>query len=162
MPLGECANRHKYNKDKYGDTCPICGLVANKAKEEDKTPEEIAEMLKLPRERYACALLVCIEGINKGRIYPIHSGKTFIGSGDDMDIQILGDDKVDRYRHAAIAYDEDINAATMLPGESSGLAYLDGSAVYLPKKLSQKAKIEVGDSKFIFLKICDDQFAWDG
>ena len=160
MPLGECANRHLYNKDKHGDTCTICGLVSRKSKEEGKTPEEIAEMLKLPQEKYVCGWLVCIEGINKGRSYPVQAGKTFIGSGDDMDIQILGDEGVDRYRHAIIAYDGKKHEFVLLPGESAGLAYLEEMAVYVPSKLSSHARIEIGGSKFVFIPFCGEQYDW--
>lgn len=161
MPLGECANRHMYNRDKHGDTCPICGLVSKKSKEDNKTPEEIAKMLELPRGEYVCAWLVCVAGINKGRSYPVHPEKTFIGSGDDMDIQILGDDKIDRYRHAIIVYDGKKHEFILLPGEASGLTYLDGSAVYLPKVLSSHARIELGDSKFTFIPFCGELFDWN-
>jgi hypothetical protein len=149
-----------YNGDKYGDTCPICGLVSKKSKEEGKTREEIAAMLKIPEGRYVCGWLVCVEGINKGLSYPIHPGKNFAGSGDDMDIQILGDDKVDRYRHAALAYDGKTQQTTLLPGESVGLVYLDGQAVYAPVPLSAYSKISLGDSQFLFAPFCGDQFGW--
>ena len=162
MPLGECANRHMYNKDKHGDTCPICGLVSKKSKEDGLTAEEIAKMLELPKEEYVCAWLVCIDGVNKGRSYPVHPEKTFVGSGDDMDIQILGDDKVDRYRHAVIVYDGKKREFVLLPGESASLTYLEGVAVYAPKVLSSHARIEIGESKFIFLPFCGEQYDWNG
>ena len=162
MPLGECANRHMYNKDKYGDTCPICGLVSRKSMEEGKTKEEIEAMLKVPVDKYACAWLVCIDGINKGRSYPIHPGKNFLGSGDGMDIQILGDEKVDRYRHAVLAYDNKTLRTTLLPGESVGLVYLENAAVYAPKELDAYTKIEVGGSRFIFVPFCGDSYQWGG
>ena len=160
MPLRECLNRHMYNGDKYGDTCPICGLKANKAKEDGKTPEEIAEMLKISFAEYVCGWLVCIGGINRGRSYPIHQGKNFLGGGDDMDIQILGDDKVDLYRHAILAYDNKKNKTIILPGESVGLVYLENNAVYAPMELENRAKIEVGASQFIFVEFCGDKYAW--
>lgn len=160
MPLGECANKHMYNRDKYGDTCPICGLVSRKSKEDGKTKEEIEAMLKLPQDKYVCAWLVCTEGINKGRSYAIHPGKNFLGSGDDMDIQILGDDKVDRYRHAILAFDNKTQKTTLLPGESVGLVYLENAAVYSPQVLQTSAKIEIGESKLMFIPFCGDKFEW--
>lgn len=160
MPLGECANRHMYNRDKYGDTCPVCGLVSRKAKEDGKTKEEVEAMLKVPEEQYVCAWLVCIEGVNKGRSYPIHPGKNFLGSGDDMDIQILGDNKVDRYRHGVLVFDGKTLKTTLLPGESQGLVYLESNAVYAPKTLEAFAKIEVGDARLMFVPFCGESFGW--
>jgi len=161
MPLGECANKHMYNKDKHGDTCPICGLKSNKAKEDGKTKEEIEAMLKVPEDRYVCGWLVCIEGVNKGRSYPIHTGKNYIGSRDDMDIQILGDDKVDPCHHAGLAFDDKTNITTLLPSESVGLAYLEGAAVYAPAQLEPYAQIEVGESVFKFVPFCGDGHKWN-
>jgi hypothetical protein len=160
MPLGECTNRHLYNRDKHGDTCPICGLVARKSKENDMTAEEIEAMLKVPEDEYVCGWLVCIEGVNKGLSYPIHMGKNFIGSGDDMDIQIQGDDKVDQYRHAILAFDEKTQQITLLPGESLSLVFLENVAVYAPKTLEANAKIELGDSQFMFTPFCGDSYQW--
>ena len=160
MPLAECANRHLYNRDKYGDTCPICGLVSKKTKEEGKTKEEIDEMYRIPEERYHCGWLVCTDGINKGRSYPIHPGKNFIGSRDDMDIQILGDKKIDERRHAVVAFDSKTLVFTLLPGESTGLVYLEDEAVFSPKKLELHAKIELGASTFMFFPCCDGVFSW--
>jgi hypothetical protein len=160
MPLRECQNKHIYNGDKYGDKCPVCGLISRKDKETGKTPEEIAAELKVPENEYVCGWLVCIDGVNKGRSYPIHSGKNFVGSGDDMDVQILGDEKVDRYRHAILAFDDKTQKTTLLPGESAGLAYLDGKSVYAPAPLNIKAVIEIGGSKFMYVPFCDDAYHW--
>jgi hypothetical protein len=150
-----------YNRDKHGDKCPICGLESRKSKEDGKTPEEIAEMLRIPDDKYVCGWLVCIEGINKGRSYPIHPGKNFLGGGDDMDIQILGDDKVDRYRHAVLAFDSKTLKTTLLPGESVGLVYLESTALYAPKVLETSTKIEVGGSRFMFVPFCGEPFNWN-
>jgi len=162
MPLGECANRHLYNKNKYGDTCPICGVVASKYKEDGKTPEEIAEMYRVPEDKYICGWLACIEGVNRGRSYEIHPGNNFIGSEDTMHIQILGDKKVSRIRHAIIAYNEKNFEFVIFPGESKGLIYCKGEAVYTPKTLTALSIIEIGDSKFVFVPLCSKTLNWGG
>ena len=151
MPLGICENRHRYNKDKHGDTCPICGVVARKYKEEGKTREEIEAMYRLPEGRHVCGWLVCIEGVNKGRSYGIYPGKNFIGSGDGMDIQVLGDDMINKFRHAAVAYDKTKHEVTLLPGESAGLVYLEGNAAHVSQPLKEHSEIELGNSKFRYI-----------
>ena len=162
MPLGKCANNHTYNKNKYGDTCPICGVVSKKAKEEGKTPEEIAAMYRVPENKYVCGWLACMEGVNKGRSYAICKGNNFIGSDDTMHIQILGDDNVNRYRHSAIAYDDKKHVFTLFPGEAEGLVYLKGEAIYTPQPLSALSSIEIGDSKFVFVPLCNEKLNWGG
>ena len=162
MPLGECVNRHLYNKNKHGDTCPICGVVASKYKEDGKTPEEIAEMYRVPENKYVCGWLVCVEGVNRGRSYEIHPGRNFIGSADNMDIQILGDNKVDRHRHAGIAYDIKASSATLLPGEANGLVYYNGNAIYTATPIDDGETVAIGNSKFVLRLHCDDSHNWNG
>ena len=160
MPLGTCVNNHVYNADKYGDQCPICKAVTKKSKEDGKTIEEIAAMLQLPPENFVCGWLVCIEGINKGRSYLIHPGKNFVGSGDDMDIQILGDDKVEPHRHAVLAFDDTQLKTTLLPGESRGLVYLENEAVYTPRELAEFVQIEIGAARFKYVPFCGENHNW--
>ena len=81
--------------------------------------------------------------------YKIHAGKNFIGRADNMHIQILGDNTISRINHAAIIYDSKNRSTYLLPGDSSGLAYLNGEAVYTPVALSAFSVIEIGQSKFI-------------
>jgi len=160
MPIGKCENNHRYNQDTHGDTCPICGLVSRKAKEEGKTLEELKAMYELREEQYVCGWLVCVEGINKGREYPIHTGINTIGSGDSMDIQIRGDLHIEEYYHAAIMYDPQAKQTSILPGESKGLAYLEGNLVYLPQELAAYAEIELGETKLLFRPFCGQDFDW--
>jgi hypothetical protein len=77
-----------------------------------------------------------------------------------MDVQILGDDKVDMSRHAVLAYDGKTHKATLLPGESRGLAYINNEAVYAPKPLDNYTEIEIGDSKLVFVAFCGEDFVW--
>jgi hypothetical protein len=160
MPLMKCQNNHMYNGDKHGKTCPICGLTQNKEQEEGKTQEELEAMLMLSEEDYVCAWLVCVEGINKGRAYPLHKGKNFVGSGNDMDVQVLGDSAVNLWRHTIIAYDAKKNETILLPGESVGIVYLEDAAVYTPKTIEAYARIEIGNSKFMFVPFCGDSHKW--
>jgi len=92
--------------------------------------------------------------------YKIHTGKNFIGRGDDMDIQLLGDNTVSRRNHAILVYDPKKRNAVLLPGESSGLAYLNGDAVYVPQELVAYDIIELGKSKFLFIPFCGEHFEW--
>jgi hypothetical protein len=101
-----------------------------------------------------------VEGINKGRSYSIHAGKNFIGSGDGMDIQILGDTGVYERCHAIIAYDDKEHVATLLPGESRGLVYLEGVSIYVPAKLEANANVEVGVSKLMYFPCCGEKLQW--
>lgn len=160
MPLRECVNHHMFNGDKYGDICPHCGVKIAETMEE-KTPEEIEENKRMKKLRRVCGWLVCIKGENEGEAYPIRSGKNFIGSGDDMDIQIVDDRYVDKYRHGVIVFDPKKTETMLLPGESKGLIYLEQNAIYATKKLDPFAQIEIGESVFLFVPFCGEHFSWD-
>lgn len=96
-----------------------------------------------------------------GMDYKIHDGKNFVGRGDDMDIQILGDNEINRRNHTVIVYDRKKRNTVILPGDSAGLAYLNGEAVYVPTDLKPYDTIELGKSRFIFVPLCGDNFEWN-
>ena len=47
------------------------------------------------------------------------------------------------------------------PGDSSGLTYLNDDYIDESKKLKPKDIIELGDSKFLFVPLCDETFSWE-
>ena len=108
-----------------------------------------------------CGWLVCIEGARVGMDYKIHDGKNFVGRGDDMDIQILGDNEISRRNHTVIVYDQKQRNTVILPGDAAGLAYLNDAAIYVPTELKPYDTIELGKSRFIFVPLCGENFEWN-
>ncbi len=98
---------------------------------------------------------VTIEG------YEIKSGKNFMGRADDMDIQVLGDNKISRRNHGVIVFDPKKKETVLLPGESNGIVYHNDAAVYTPTVLNPYDVIEMGDSKFVFVPFCGENFMWE-
>lgn len=49
----------------------------------------------------------------------------------------------------------------ILPGDSNGLVYLNGEAVYLPQPLSAYDVIEMGESTFLFVPFCGEHYMWE-
>ena len=89
------------------------------------------------------------------------AGKNFVGRADDMDIQILGDNRISRRNHCVIVYDEKQGKTVMLPGDSNGIVYLNGEAVYTPTQLQEYDVIEMGESQFLFMPFCGEHFKWE-
>ena len=85
----------------------------------------------------------------------------FIGRADDMDIQILGDNKIERRNHAVIVYDAKKKENMILPGDSNGIVYLNEEAVYVPKPLHAYDLIEMGSSRFLFVPFCGEHYTWE-
>ena len=108
-----------------------------------------------------CGWLICIEAARVGMDYKIYKGKNFVGRGDDMDIQILGDNEIDRKNHTIIVYDDKKLNTMILPGDSSGLAYLNDEPVYVPTELKPYDIISMGKSRFLFVALCGTNFSWD-
>ncbi|MCL2337333.1 MAG: FHA domain-containing protein [Firmicutes bacterium] len=163
MPLKECANKHLFNGDTHGDICPVCGLYVSGVDRRGmpKTEDQIIAELTLPPEKWVCGWLLCIEGVNKGRDYRIYPGRNYIGSGDGMDIQILGERSVDKYRHAAIVYEPQEKETSLLPGQSRSLVYLKQKPVYARQKLTANDIIELGQTKLLFKECCGENFNWE-
>ena len=76
-------------------------------------------------------------------------------------VQILGDNEINRRNHAVIVYDQKKRNTVILPGDSAGLAYLRGEAVYVPAQLNPYDTIEMGKSRFIFVPLCGQNFEWN-
>lgn len=157
-----CQNGHYFLFRKHGTICPYCGIetATRERRETGLTGDEIEEGLLLEAPEPICGWIVCVDGPRKGKDYKIKAGKNFVGRGDDMDIQILGDNKISRRNHCVIVYDEKKNHFLLLPGDSNGLVYLDEEAVYVPQQISEYQIIEMGESKFLFVPFCGTHYRW--
>ncbi|VBB09021.1 Hypothetical protein LUCI_4307 [Lucifera butyrica] len=162
MSLIRCQNGHMFSARRHGTVCPYCNIeTATKTRQTaPATDAELEEDLFYEEIEPVCGWLVCIEGAQRGLDYKIRQGKNFIGRADDMDIQVLGDNAISRRNHATVVYDPKNRNTVLLPGESSGLAYLNGDAVYVPKELSAYDIVELGKSRFLFIPFCGEHFEW--
>jgi len=124
------------------------------------TKEEITEQLVLSEEKWVCGWLVCIDGVNKGKSYAIHSGKNSIGNDRDMPIYISGDMSVEKRTHGVIVYDPKKVKMTMLNGNSRGLVYVEEEIVLAERDLESHERIQLGKSQFIYVALCNDIFDW--
>ena len=161
--LIRCQNGHLFSARRYGTICPYCNLetATPEKKEVPKADEDAIEELLLHEIHPVCGWLVCIEGPRKGKDYKIHAGKNFVGRADDMDIQVLGDNKISRRNHAILVYDPKRHETVLLPGDSNGIVYHNDAALYAPVVLSVYDVIELGKSKFLFIPFCGDHFRWE-
>ncbi len=162
MSLVRCPNGHVYNGRRYGKICPYCNMRSQEEEAVAKPAgfEPPVEILQ-EEEEPVCGWLVCIEGARVGKDYKIHSGKNFVGRGDDMDIQITGDNEINRKNHTVIVYDPKKLNTVILPGDSAGLAYLNEEPVYVPTELKPYDTISMGKSRFLFVPLCGTSFSWD-
>ena len=108
MKLDRCKNGHMYDVSRYS-TCPYCkseGLdleikedkinLVEEMEDDDKTMAYWSKDVNIDP---VVGWLTCIEGAEKGKDFRIVSERNFIGRGDDMDIQLTGDNSISRKNH---------------------------------------------------------------
>nr|WP_302599349.1 FHA domain-containing protein [uncultured Cellulosilyticum sp.] len=163
MGLIRCPNGHMFSSRKYGTICPYCNMETAKKEKVEEPPKDFDPEMELLEEDIepVCGWLVCVDGARVGKDYKIRTGKNFIGRADEMDIQILGDNKISRRNHAIVVYDPKKRQTVLLPGDAAGIAYLNDEAVYVPTPLSPYDVVELGRSKFLFVPFCGEHFEWD-
>ena len=160
-PIERCPDVHFYNSSRTGDVCAVCGKKLDPPESEETTPGELEELARLRDLSKVCGWLVCVKGPNRGLAYAIREGKNFIGSASGMDIQIIGDGKIEKTNHAVIMYDPRQRATMLLPPESRGMTYLQGQAAYEPIALEPFDSLEIGGSAFKYAPFCGPDFAWE-
>lgn len=104
--------------------------------------------------------LVCLEGPDRGRDFRLHAEKNFIGRAPEMDVCIPGDDRVSRERHGVVIFDPRKQVFWTLPGDSSGLVYLNGEIVHAPAQMKAHDILEVGDTKLVLIPFCGEKYTW--
>lgn len=104
--------------------------------------------------------LVCIDGPDKGKDFRIWAKNNTIGRSEKMDLCIKGDTTISRENHARIAYDDKHNNFHLIPAESTNNIYLNDEPIYIPTRLEAYNVIEFGNSKFVFVPLCNERFNW--
>ncbi len=105
--------------------------------------------------------IICVEGECKGESFNIKSGRNNIGRSLTNDIALAKEKSVSRERHAAITFEPNKKKFYIQSGESSGLTYVNDELIMMFTELKDYDEITLGESKYIFLRLCGDRFTWD-
>ena len=105
--------------------------------------------------------LVSVKGCGKGEGYALKAGQNFIGRSLAMDIVLKDDPAVSREHHAAVMFEPKQGTFYLMPGQSTGITYLNDAPLLAPTALSAYDKIGVGDTLLIFVPFCGEQFRWE-
>ena len=170
MNLDRCKNGHMYDVSRYGENCPYCkseGLKpeikekkVNLVEELDDDDRTTAYWAKDSKVDPVVGWLVCIAGSEKGKDFRIVSERNFLGRGEGMDIRIEGDMNISRKNHCSISYNPKNREFYITPGDANGLIYLSDEAVYNTRQLQSFDTLEIGESKFVFVEFCGQNFDW--
>ncbi|MFI3326900.1 MAG: FHA domain-containing protein [Clostridia bacterium] len=105
--------------------------------------------------------LVCIEGNHTGEAFEIFAGNNFIGRSETMNITLKSDLSVSRNKHCKIIYEPNKSTFYLSAGESEQLTYLNENILLVPKEIKFKDIISIGNSKLMFMPLCDSKFNWN-
>ncbi|HLX45909.1 MAG TPA: FHA domain-containing protein [Bryobacteraceae bacterium] len=115
---------------------------------------------KIGKNEPVVGWLVCIEGPDRGKDYRLHSEKNYIGRAPTMDVAIETDTAVSRERHGIVVFDPKKQSFWVLPGDSSGLVYLNTEMVNTPTPFHRDDVLEIGKSKLVLIPFCGDKYTW--
>ncbi len=136
-------------------TAPAAGAAAGPAP--GATKRLIREQLGMDP---VVGWLVCLEGPDRGRDYRLHSEKNFIGRAPTNDVCIASDDAISRDKHATITFEPKKQTFWLVPGDSSGLVYLNGDVLYTPAQLKERDTLELGKTKLVLVPFVNEAFRW--
>ena len=110
--------------------------------------------------------LVCTEGPDKGKDFPLHGAKCTIGrSGNGMTYSVsLSDPEISRKGAACvILYNEINNQFYLTPGDIAANInpYLNDEILLAPSLLQNRPKIQISKDVMIFVPFCVDDFKWN-
>ncbi|MBO6239518.1 MAG: FHA domain-containing protein [Butyrivibrio sp.] len=142
-----------------GATVAPAGYGTPKAANED-TGKTVAVMQKSMNTDPVVGWIICIEGTDKGKDYRVFGKNNTIGRSEKMDICIKGDSTISRENHAKLAYDIKHNVFHLIPADNVNGIYVNDEPVYVPTQLHAYDLIELGESKFVFIPFCSEQFTW--
>ncbi len=105
--------------------------------------------------------LVIVDGPGQGMDLRITPGMNRIGRDASMNLQIdFGDETISRSEHAFIIYDPRKNVFFLKHGSGQNLSYLNDDVVMEAKLLQPHDRIKMGETEFLFVPLCSDQFSW--
>ena len=171
MEIKQCAFGHFYDASIH-ERCPYCGDRADHASEPliilrqplgAEVSGDLAEPVA-PTEVMAGPVvgwLVCVEGPDRGRSYPLHDENNFVGSGSLMDVNLSKGAGPSPDKPAVVTYDR--TARAFWCGHTGGreIVRLNGRPLLSTEALRSGDRIRLGQTELLFVGLCGPDFDWD-
>ena len=161
MKLSKCESGHFYDSDKYPE-CTYCNteLLKDHSIVHEGETEQPAAVDKAAPAGPVAGWLVVLDGVAKGRDLRLGIGRSFLGLDADGTPVTLSADAPLSARQAAVVYDAEKNAFTLLPGSSQELCYLGEDALLEPQPLTGGEVLRLGGAALQFVPFCGADFHW--
>lgn len=137
------------------DSDKTVGYFAMKESEATAPPKKSASL------GMVVGWLVCIQGSHLGESFNIYAGRNAIGRQSSNHIVIPNDNAISREKHLWIIYEPKKRKFFVQQGEGTGLAYLNDEPIMSTSPVQMKDCIEIGQSKFLLIPLCDEEFSWE-
>ncbi len=122
----------------------------------DVPDDDVAQGLEFP-----VGWLVIIKGPGRGTSFVLQNPVSSIGRGAGQTITLnFGDDTISRQNHAAVAYDDEMNACFLGFGGKANLVRLNGRPVLTTEQLTHGDVIRIGETDLKFIGLCGPDFSW--
>ncbi len=105
--------------------------------------------------------LVCMEGPDRGKDFRLHNEKNYVGRAPSNDVVVESDNTVSRERHGLVIFDPKKHTFWALPGDASGLVYLNGEIVNSPTEMKSDDVLEIGKTKLVLIAFCGAKYTWE-
>jgi hypothetical protein len=105
--------------------------------------------------------LVVVDGPGRGCSCEVYYGMNSIGRNSSERIPLnFGDSSISREAHAYIVFDDKQGDFYIQHGGKSNLIRLNDRPVLAPESLKRGDTIEMGNTKLMFIPLCDENFSW--
>ena len=111
--------------------------------------------------KFPVGWIVVTDGPGRGESFPLLSGMSQIGRGEDQAVQLdFGDNSISRSNHAAVVYDPDTKEFLLGHGGKSNIVRLNDKPLISNEKLKTGDLMRIGETALRFVALCDDTFNW--
>lgn len=128
--------------------------------EQEKANRTVGEFKRKLGYEPVVGWLVCVEGPEVGKDYRLFGRINAIGRAEGNDVVLAQEHTVSQKNHVRLAYDARHNNFQLIPGDGSNVTYLNGEPLYVPQRLNAYDVLEMGETKLIFVPLCNERFRW--
>lgn len=128
--------------------------------EQEKDNRTVGEFKRRLGYEPVVGWLVCVEGPEVGKDYRLYGRINTIGRAEGNDVVLAQEHTVSQKNHVRLAYDAKHNNYQLIPGDGSNVTYLNDEPLYVPQRLNAYDILEMGETKLMFIPLCNDRFRW--
>ena len=128
--------------------------------EQEKDNRTVGEFKRRLGYEPVVGWLVCVEGPEVGKDYRLYGRINTIGRAEGNDVVLAQEHTVSQKNHVRLAYDAKHNNYQLIPGDGSNVTYLNDEPLYVPQRLNAYDVLEMGETKLMFIPLCNDRFRW--